>query len=75
MPQETIQYPAAYVAVGAYRLAHDPSLWKPMWADIQGAAKKASIAATAWAVLTWPIQRGFVGLFMKGSGRVLGFSR
>ncbi|CAO1618943.1 unnamed protein product [Sympodiomycopsis kandeliae] len=74
MPQETIQFPAAYVVVGAYRLLHDPALWKPMWADLSVAAKKVSMVAAAWGVLTWPIQRAFVALFMKGSGRVLGFS-
>lgn len=33
MPQETIDFPAAYVVIGAYRLAHDPALWKPMWQE------------------------------------------
>ncbi|CAO1628630.1 unnamed protein product [Parajaminaea phylloscopi] len=74
MPQETIDFPAAYVVIGAYRLAHDPALWKPMWADISGAAKKAGIAAAAWGVITWPIQRAFVGMFMKSSSKVLSFS-
>lgn len=74
MPQETTNFPASYVVIGAYRLAHDPALWKPMWADIAGAAKKAGLVAALWGVLTWPIQRAFVHLFMRGSGTVLGFS-
>lgn len=75
MPQEIIDFPAAYIGVGAYRLAHDPTLWKPMWTDISGAAKKAGVAAAAWGIITWPIQRAFVSIFMKSSSKVLSYRR
>ncbi|TKY89058.1 hypothetical protein EX895_001589 [Sporisorium graminicola] len=72
MPQETLTFPPLYCVVGAYRLAHDPSLWQPMWAKCSTAAKHASIVALIWAVCTWPFQRLFVYYFMSASASVTG---
>lgn len=73
MPQETLTFPPLYCVVGAYRLAHDPSLWKPMWAKCSKAAKQAGIVGLLWALLTWPFQRLFVYYFMSASASVTGF--
>lgn len=74
MPQETLSFPPAYCAIGAYRLAHDPLLWKPMWLECRDAAKRAGLVALLWAGLTWPIQKLFVYYFMRGSAKVSGMS-
>lgn len=74
MPQETLTFPPLYCVVGAYRLAHDPSLWKPMWAKCSKAAKQAGIIGLVWAIFTWPIQRLFVYYFMSASASVTGLS-
>ncbi|CBQ68735.1 conserved hypothetical protein [Sporisorium reilianum SRZ2] len=73
MPQETLTFPPLYCVVGAYRLAHDPTLWQPMWAKCSKAAKHASVVALVWAVCTWPVQRLFVYYFMSASASVTGF--
>lgn len=72
MPQEFLSFPPVYTVVGAYRLAHDPNLWRPMWLSVRPSLRRAAIAAMAWAVCTWPIQRLIVDVFMKGSARVTG---
>lgn len=72
MPQEFLSFPPAYTVVGAYRLAHDPNLWQPMWQSVQPSLRKASIAAGIWALATWPFQRLIVETFMKGSAKVSG---
>lgn len=74
MPQETLTFPPLYCVVGAYRLAHDPTLWKPMWEKCSHAAKQALIVAGLWGVLTWPFQRLFVYYFMSASASVTGFN-
>ncbi|KAK0528788.1 hypothetical protein OC835_004533 [Tilletia horrida] len=74
MPQRNLNVPVIYAVVGAYRLIHDETLWKPMWADMHKAARQAGIVATIWAVITWPIQRLWVFYFMKGSAKVTGFN-
>lgn len=74
MPQETLAFPPAYCIVGAYRLAHDDTLWKPMWKECKDAAKKAGMVAAGWAIFTWPIQKLFVYYFMRGSAKVTGMS-
>ena len=74
MPQETLRFPPAYCIVGAYRLAHDALLWKPMWEECREAAKRAGLIAALWAVLTWPLQKLFVFYFMRGSAKVTGMS-
>lgn len=72
MPQETLSLPPLYCLVGAYRLAHDPLLWKPMWAKCSKATKQAAIIGVLWLVLTWPLQRLFVHYFMSASASVTG---
>ncbi|KDN53521.1 hypothetical protein K437DRAFT_674 [Tilletiaria anomala UBC 951] len=72
MPQEFLHVSPTYVFVGAYRLLHDPQLWKPMWAKCSKAAKRASLIAGAWAFFTWPIQKWFVSFFMSTSASVTG---
>ncbi|PWZ01196.1 UreD-domain-containing protein [Testicularia cyperi] len=74
MPQETLTFPPIYCIVGAYRLAHDPVLWKPMWAKCSKAAKQAGILGIVWLVITWPIQKLFVHYFMSASASVTGMS-
>ncbi|PWN44972.1 hypothetical protein IE81DRAFT_298049 [Ceraceosorus guamensis] len=74
MPEELLNMPPAYCMVGAYRLAHDPLLWKPMWSRTSQAAKRAGAVAAGWAVVTWPVQRLFVSWFMKGSASVTGMA-
>ncbi len=74
MPEETLSFPPLYCVVGAYRLLHDASLWRPMWAKCSSAAKQAGLAGMVWALLTWPIQRLFVRYFMSASASVTGFS-
>ena len=72
MPEAYLNVPPAYVFIGAYRLIHDPQLWKPMWAKCSKAATRAVMFASGWAVLTWPIQRWFVSYFMGASASVSG---
>lgn len=72
MPQETLTFPPLYCLVGAYRLVHDPTLWRPMWAKCSRAAKHASIVGFTWALLTWPFQKLFVYYFMSASASVTG---
>jgi hypothetical protein len=92
MPSELLTFPPAYCVVGAFRLARDPLLWKPMWKRCASAAKRAGLIAVIWvrrgaaspddapltiapqAVVTWPVQRWFVGYFMSGSARISGLS-
>ncbi|SPO27992.1 uncharacterized protein UTRI_05135 [Ustilago trichophora] len=74
MPQETLTFPPLYCLVGAYRLFHDPTLWRPMWAKCSKAAKQASIVGFTWALLTWPFQKLFVYYFMSASASVTGLS-
>ncbi|KAJ1020394.1 hypothetical protein NDA13_005713 [Ustilago tritici] len=73
MPQETLTFPPLYCLIGAYRLAHDPSLYKPMWTKCSKAAKQAIILSSLWAILSWPLQSLFVRYFMSASASVAGF--
>lgn len=74
MPQETLSFPPLYCIVGAYRLAHDDRLWRPMWKECSQAAKRAGMVAGGWALITWPVQKLFVYYFMRGSAKVTGMS-
>ena len=48
MPSELLTFPPAYCVVGAFRLARDPLLWKPMWKRCASAAKRAGLIAVIW---------------------------
>ncbi len=72
MPQEYLSLTPLYVVIGAFRLLHDVTLWKPMWARSSKALRKALLIAGTWATLTWPIQKWGVRTFMHGSARVTG---
>ncbi|PWN50618.1 hypothetical protein IE53DRAFT_387064 [Violaceomyces palustris] len=74
MPQETLKFPPLYCIVGAYRLIHDPALWKPMWKKCSKAAKQAGLLSLGWAVFTWPLQKLFVYYFMSASASATGIS-
>lgn len=43
-----------------------------MWDTARPVARKALLCALGWAILTWPLQRLVVGVFLHRSARVLG---
>lgn len=69
---DPLTFPPLFAFQGIYRLTHDHNMWWPMWDTIRPVARKALLWALGWAILTWPLQRLVVGVFMHRSAKVLG---
>ncbi|KAF8601198.1 hypothetical protein BDV93DRAFT_524923 [Ceratobasidium sp. AG-I] len=74
MPQELLTFPPVYCIVGIYRLLSDPLLRVPAWDKCRHGVRRGGLVGLAWAVLTWKIQKAFVGYFLLKSPRFTGLS-
>ncbi|KAJ1302982.1 hypothetical protein OPQ81_003274 [Rhizoctonia solani] len=74
MPQELLMLPPVYCVVGIYRLLTDPSIRKPVWDKCRHGVRRGGIVGLVWAVLTWKIQKAFVGYFLLSTPRFTGLS-
>ncbi|GAA5986886.1 hypothetical protein JCM11641_006581 [Rhodosporidiobolus odoratus] len=67
MPTELLTFPPSYCAVGAYRLAHDPTLWKPIWARSAKGLKRAAMFAVPYTLVALPLTRLYVTFILSRS--------
>ncbi|CAE6505921.1 unnamed protein product [Rhizoctonia solani] len=64
MPQELLTLPPVYCVVGIYRLLTDPLIRKPVWDKCRHGVRRGGIVAVVWALMTWKLQKAFVGYFL-----------
>ncbi|KAI5480034.1 hypothetical protein MNV49_001999 [Pseudohyphozyma bogoriensis] len=67
MPVELLPFPPSYCVVGAYRLLHDPQLWRPMWERSRASLKKALYFLIPFALVSYPLTRLYVTLILARS--------
>jgi hypothetical protein len=72
MPQELLTFPPYYCVVGVYRLFTDASLRKPVWDKVKHATVRGLVVGTIYVVLTYRVQRWFVGTFLLGGFGLFG---
>ncbi|KAF8581712.1 hypothetical protein K439DRAFT_1662174 [Ramaria rubella] len=72
--ESRLQFPPSYALVGVYRLATDPLLYRPIWDKVKHGTQRGAIVGLGWTLLTFNIQRAFVGFFLVNSPRVTGLS-
>ncbi|MBW0499098.1 hypothetical protein O181_038813 [Austropuccinia psidii MF-1] len=73
MPQELLSIPTSYLLVGIYRLAMDPTIWKPIWTDCKSGLRKGLLISGLLSTLSYPFTRLWVRFFMKQSS-ILSYS-
>ncbi|KAH7339160.1 hypothetical protein B0J17DRAFT_660003 [Rhizoctonia solani] len=74
MPQELLTLPPVYCVVGIYRLLTDPLIRKPVWDKCRHGVRRGGLVGLAWAVMTWKLQKAFVGYFLLSTPRFTGLS-
>ncbi|SCV67700.1 BQ2448_5311 [Microbotryum intermedium] len=67
MPVELLPFPPSYCLVGAYRLLHDPTLNRPIWARSQKTLKRFLFAFIPFILISYPLTRLYVTLILSRS--------
>ncbi|SCZ93613.1 BZ3500_MvSof-1268-A1-R1_Chr6-3g08772 [Microbotryum saponariae] len=67
MPVELLPFPPSYCLVGAYRLIHDPTLNRPIWARSQKTLKRFLFAFVPFILISYPLTRLYVTLILSRS--------
>ncbi|CEQ41394.1 SPOSA6832_03125 [Sporobolomyces salmonicolor] len=67
MPVELLPFPPSYCIVGAYRLATDPNLYRPIWKRSSRSLKRALVLAIPYAILAFPLTRLYVTFILSRS--------
>ncbi|GAA5888528.1 hypothetical protein JCM5296_001058 [Sporobolomyces johnsonii] len=67
MPVELLPFPPSYCIVGAYRLATDPNLYRPIWKRSSRSLKRALILAIPYAIVALPLTRLYVTFILSRS--------
>ncbi|BGO96901.1 hypothetical protein NBRC10513v2_002616 [Rhodotorula toruloides] len=67
MPIELLGLTPAYTVVGAYRLATDPNLYRPVWARSRKSLQRALLFAVPYSVLALPLTRLYVTFVLSRS--------
>ncbi|BGP23656.1 hypothetical protein JCM10295v2_002557 [Rhodotorula toruloides] len=67
MPVELLGLTPAYCVVGAYRLAADPNLYRPVWARSRKSLQRALLFAVPYTLLSLPLTRLYVTFVLSRS--------